>query len=276
MRIGLAGSLNVSCFVLLLALCLVCVPTTGVAQTPQAVTVAAAADLQPVLPELIAAFKAQGGGEVRATFGASGSLFAQISNGAPYDVFLSADTDYPRNLVKSGNAVAESFTPFARGALAVYVGAPLRDIEKLRGGLKPLLLPEVHHVSIANPKHAPYGRAAEYVLRQSGMYESIASKLIFGENVRQAFEFAQSGNAEVALVSRSLAQAAPPSKSATWWELPLELYPPLDQAGVVTTQGAKNPDARKFVAFLQTAPARAIFERHGFRLPSTAKTEAGK
>jgi len=268
-RLRLASLAGVSHGFLLFVCCLAAASAIGQERAAQPLMIAAASDLQPAAGEIVAQFKEHVTTEVLVTYGASGSLHAQIANGAPFDVFLSADLEYPRNLIASGNAVAGSFRPFARGALVLCANVPLPEEERDRSDLKSLALPRIHHIAIANPKHAPYGRAAESALRRAGMLDTVAGKLVYGENVRQAFEFVVSGNAEAGLVSRSLMKSVPAASRTSCRQLPLESYPPLDQAAVVTRHGAGNRLARSFVEFLSGPEAREILERYGFLRPST-------
>ena len=250
-------------FASILVLCLLLAPPAARAQAASGLTVAAAADLKYALEEVRQAYTRKTGVPVRVTYGSSGNLFAQISNGAPFDVFLSADATYPRRLAESGQASPETITEYARGVLAVWMSAPVRGIDE-NVGLKSLLRPEVKRVAIANPRHAPYGGAAEAALRQANIYGQVAPKFIFGENIAQTAQFVQSGNAEAGIVALSLLKGAP-GVQGTWWELPLDSYPPLEQAAVVTRQAASKKRAREFVSFLVSPEARAIFERFGFR-----------
>ncbi len=230
-------------------------------------TVAAASDLQYALPAVIQAFSAQSGVPVRVTYGSSGNLSAQIANGAPFDILLSADASYPRALIEQGNADPASLRLYARGVLVLWLVPPRSEARDL----KVLLLPSIQHVAIANPKHAPYGRAAEAALRSSGTYDQVAPKLVLGQNISQTAQFVESGNAQAGLIAKSLLQGGDIGKKGTVLEIPLDSYPPLDQAAVVTRRGRANPAAREFVEFLRSGEAQAIFKRFGFLPPAEAK-----
>lgn len=232
-------------------------------------TIAAASDLQFALPQIIAAYTRSTGVNVRVTYGSSGNLSAQISNGAPFDLLLSADSTYPKSLIANGNAVPTSLTFYARGCLVLWFGPsvkPPSDRPELADLLK---TSGIRNIAIANPKHAPYGRAAEAALKSAGIYDQVASKLVFGENISQTVQFVDSGNAQAGLVALSLLQSGPTQHQGVWRVVALDSYPPLDQAAVVTTHGASDPHAQAFINFLRSSEARAIFQRFGFREPST-------
>ena len=231
------------------------------------ITVAAAADLQFALPEIVNAYTKATGIPVRVTYGSSGNLAAQIANGAPFDVLLSADVRYPQQLIADKNAAPESLTQYARGCLVVWFGASVRNLPA-HAGIADVAAPEIRNLAIANPKHAPYGRAAEAALKSAGIYDRVASKLVLGENIAQTAQFVESGNAQAGLVALSLLQGSKNHHEGVWRMVPLDTYPPLDQAGVVTSHGAKNSAARKFLEFLHSEAVRKIFEAYGFRRPS--------
>jgi molybdate transport system substrate-binding protein len=221
-------------------------------------TVAAASDLNFALPEISRAFEREHPGvRVRASFGSSGNIYSQIANGAPYDIFLSADVDYPRRLTKAGAGVRDSLFIYGAGRLALWVpdGSRLDPATALRGG-------DIRRLAIANPQHAPYGRAAEAALRSLGVYEALEKKLVFGENVSQAMEFAASGAADAGLIPLSLAAA--PHAGGRYWEVPRSAYPRLEQAGLIIRDSA---DARALRSFLLSNAGRAILKRSGFLLP---------
>jgi molybdate transport system substrate-binding protein len=237
------------------------------ASTPREVRVAAAADLKFALTELIRLFAQDSPGiKITATFGSSGSFFAQLSNEAPFDVFLSADRDYPRKLIEQGQALPDSEFLYAVGHLVIWVPneSPL-PID--RDGLEALTDPGVKKIAIANPKHAPYGRAAAAALRHAGIYDAIESKLVLGDNVAQTAQFVESGAADVGLIALSLAMSPELRKKGHYAEVPPDAYPVLEQGGVVLSWVLNPEEADKFCRFLQTAPAREILNRFGFLLP---------
>lgn len=244
--------------------------TTAMAQQ---LSVAAASDLGPALKKLIPAFEKQTGVRTKVALGSSGNFFAQIQNGAPFDVFLSADRGYPEKLAQAGKAERDTLTVYARGILVIWWGnnVPLSlradKSRALSGDLKELAGPAVRRIAIANPEHAPYGRAAEAVLRHYGIYEQLKPRLVLGENVGQAAQFAESGNAEVALIPWSLALTPAMQEKGKFLFPPQGVYQ-LDQAGVVPSSSQHKSDAKKFLQFLHSAAAEEIFANSGFGAPA--------
>jgi molybdate transport system substrate-binding protein len=232
------------------------------------VAVAAAADLRFVLAELLDALRAARPDlRVEPSFGASGSLVAQITQGAPFDVFLSADESLARDLVARGLADERGRFRYARGHLALWAPRSLRlDVAAL--GLRALLDPAVRRVAIANPRHAPYGRAAVAALAAAGLTDAVAPKLVAGENVAQAMQMAQSGAAEVALVARALTRAPGVASEGQVYVVPAGLHPPIEQGGVVLRRAGDPAAAADFADFLRSPAARGIFARHGFDPPA--------
>jgi molybdate transport system substrate-binding protein len=229
------------------------------------VEVAAASDLQFALPEVDAAFMAANPGvTVKTTFGASGTFFAQISNGAPYDVYLSADVSYPRRLAEEGLAVPDTLFAYAVGRLVVWTpnGSPL-DVE--RDGIGVLADPRARKVAIANPEHAPYGRAAEAAMQSLGVWDAVRPKLVLGENVSQAAQFVESGAADVGVVALAHALSPKMRGAGKYWEVPESAHPRIEQGGVVTSRASDAEAARDYAAFVRGADGAAILARHGFR-----------
>jgi molybdate transport system substrate-binding protein len=238
--------------------------TPGTRVAPAPLAVAAAADLRFALDELTPLFKQENGGDVAVTYGSSGSIYAQLANGAPFDLFLSADVAYPRKLVEQGLADPESLFTYAFGRIVVWVpkGSPL----PVEGeGLKVLVAPGISHVAIANPEHAPYGRAAEAAMRAAGVFEAVKGKLVLGENIAQTLQFVETGAAEVGIVALSLAKAA--SDSGRYAAIPSDHYPPIEQGGVIPRAAAHADAARAFRTFLLGSTARAVLDRYGFVTP---------
>jgi molybdate transport system substrate-binding protein len=237
------------------------------APSPKSVRIAAAADLKFAFEELSAAFRAeQPGGSVEVTFGASGSFFAQLSEGAPFDVFLSANMDYPNKLVEQGRGVNGSVFTYAVGHLVVWVPkSSSPDLPIL--GIRAVRDPWVRKVAIANPRHAPYGRAAEAALRTAGLYIQVKDSLVFGENVAQTAQLVDSGAADVGLIALSLAIAPPLRDRGRYVEVPAELYPPIEQGAVLLKSAEANEAARAFHAFLKSDRAHTVLDKFGFRRP---------
>lgn len=242
----------------------------SIACAAQDLKVAAAADLSSVMPRLVATFEKHAGIGVSVSLGSSGNFFAQIQNGAPFDVFLSADKSYPEKLQQAGLTEPGTLVEYARGKLVLWTphGSPLRFAadknRNLMGDLSRLGAPEVRRIAIANPDHAPYGRAAVAVLQHYGIYDKIKAKLILGENISQTAQFAQSGNADAAFIAYSIALTPPMETRGQYLLLPQETYPPLDQAAVVTKSSTNKVYARQFVEFLRSADAQGILRQFGF------------
>jgi molybdate transport system substrate-binding protein len=228
--------------------------------------VAAAADLSSALQEIAADYEKRTGISVKISYGASGALTQQIQNGAPFDVFFSADMDYPRQLIASGLAESATLYRYAVGRLVLWVPAdsPL-DVE--HKGMDVLLDPSVKKIAIANPQHAPYGSAAAATLKHYGMYEKVSEQLVLGENISQAAQFAESGNAQVGFVA--LAHAAAPSMQGKgkYWIVPAEAYPPLDQGVVVISRSPHKEDAAAFITYIKTAEVAMVLRHYGFTVP---------
>ncbi len=230
------------------------------------IAVAAAPSLKPAVEELAAHFRAEHPGvAVTAVFGASGSLAAQIAHGAPFDVFLSADAELPAALVSKGLADGPAFT-FALGKLVVWV--PKTSTLDLEGkGLAALLDPAVRKIAVANPALAPYGRAAELALERAGLLAALRSRIVTGQNVAQAAQFVESGNAQAGFLPLSLAMVPPLSREGRVWAVPPSTYPPIVHAGVIV-RGARDAKlARELVAFLLGDLARDVLAAQGYGLP---------
>jgi molybdate transport system substrate-binding protein len=230
------------------------------------ITVAAAADLSSALQEVATNYEKRTGVAVKLSFGASGALTQQIQNGAPFDVFFSADMDYPRQLIAGGQAESATLYRYAVGRLVLWVpkDSPL-DVE--HKGMDVLLEPSVKKISIANPQHAPYGRAAVAALKHYGLYEKVTSELVLGENVSQAAQFAESGNAQVGFVALAHAMAPAMQGKGKYWMVPVEAYPPLDQGAVLISHSPHRQDAAAFLEYVKTAEVSAVLRRYGFSLP---------
>lgn len=229
------------------------------------VSIAAASDLVYCLEELNAAFqKAHPDAELKTATGSSGNFFAQIKNGAPFDVYLSADMSYPRELIKAGLAEESSLTLYAIGRLALWTMSGKIDVS---AGLPVLAGKGVQKVAIANPEHAPYGRAAKAALEHFQLWDAVKGKIVYGENIAQAAQFVQTGNADAGLVALALVLSPKLAKVGHWSEVPVESYPRLEQGAVLTKKGAANPAAALYLGFLRSPEARKIFDAYGFRLP---------
>lgn len=223
------------------------------------VLVGAAADLASCMDDLAAAFRAQApGAQLKVSIAASGTLYAQIRNGAPFDVFMSADMEYPRRLAAEGAAEGASLYRYADGRLAVWAADPAAD---LAGGLPALAQPRFARIAIANPDVAPYGRAAKAALVAAGVWDQVQARLVVGENIAQTAQFVQTGNAQVGLVSGAALLTPRLKGTGVSFVVPGVA---IEQGAVLTLRGRANPDARRWMQFLRSPAARAVFARYGF------------
>lgn len=237
------------------------------APPPQTLSIAAAADLRFALDDLTRDFHASHPAvAVQPAYGSSGNFYAQLRNGAPFDLFLSADMDYPRRLAADGIAQPDSVFVYAAGRIVVWAPAasPL-DVAGL--GMHALEDASVHHVAIANPQHAPYGRAAEAAMKSAGVYDKVAPKLVLGENIAQTFEFVQSGAADAGIVALSLALSPAAGGLGRYWEVPLDTYPRMEQGGAILKQARAPRAAQEFRSFLLSPQGSRVLARYGFSLP---------
>lgn len=234
---------------------------------PARVTVAAAADLRFAMDDLIATFAADNpSATVTATYGSSGTFFTQISEGAPFDVYFSADAAYPRNLEKAGLAESGSTRLYAIGQIVTWVpNDSALDVEAR--GLEALTDPSVETIAIANPEHAPYGRAAVAAMKTAGIYDAVESRFVLGENISQAAQFVESGNADIGVIALSLAIAPNLVDKGRYAIVPIESYPRLEQGAVVLKASADPEAAQAFLDFVLGPEGRTVLDRYGFLLP---------
>jgi molybdate transport system substrate-binding protein len=230
-----------------------------------ALSIAAAANLVYALDALDAEF-AKGSPDVKVTSatGASGNLVAQIRNGAPYDIFLSADLDFPRALIGSGQADSKTLTTFAVGRLVIWTRRSDLDVSDVAAAIRS---PLVRKLAIANVTNAPYGRAAKEAMEHLGVWADAQPKLVIGENISQTAQFIETGNADAGFVALSLVLSPKLRDKGRWTEVPEDLYATLDQGAVITAHGANNPAAKAYLEFLKGPSARKIFEAYGYGLP---------
>jgi molybdate transport system substrate-binding protein len=231
----------------------------------QEIRVAAAADLKSAMQEVAARFEKQSGTKVDVTYGSSGNFFSQLQNGAPFDLFFSADVDYPRNLEAAGFAEPGTLFEYAVGRIAIWTPADAK-VDVTRLGWKTLLDPSVQKISIANPEHAPYGRAALAALQKAGIYEQVKSKLVYGENISQAAQFVQSGNAQAGIVAMSLAVSAG-MNGGKRWEIPADMHPSIEQTAILLKTSKNKDSARAFLEFVKGQAGRATLAKYGFTTP---------
>ena len=251
-------------YIILGALLTLSMPSRAIAEE---ITVAAAADLSFVFPEIAAKFQKDTGNAVKFSFGSSGNFLAQIQNGAPFDMFFSADIGYPKKLEAAGLVEPGSLYEYAVGKLVLWVlSASTLDLHR---GLVVLSDPSVHKIAIANPEHAPYGRAAVAAMKHEGVYDQVNSKLVMGENISQTAQFVQSGNADIGLIALSLA-IAPHLKEKGRYELvPTIDYPPIEQAAVIIKSSKKKATAQQFLAFIKKPAMVSLMRDYGFVVPDS-------
>src|ERR1700674_773690 len=233
------------------------------------VTVAAASDLTYAMNEIAANFEKAVGCAVRLSMGSSGNFLTQIENGAPFDVFFSADIEYPRKLESKGLAAPGSTYLYAIGKIVLWTRKDSRvDVGK---GFAALRDASVQKIAIANPQHAPYGRAAEEALRKSGVYDAVKDRFVLGENISQAAQFVESGNADAGILALSLVLSPGLKEKGRFWRIPENLHAPIQQ-GVVLVRASQNPQgARAFLDYIKNATTAALLERYGFVLPVKGK-----
>jgi len=248
-------------------------PLSGAAQTPaapaQTLKVAAAADLQFAMQYLAKEFEKNSNVKIDVIYGSSGNFFSQIQNGAPFDIFFSADMDYAKKLDVAGLVESGTLVRYAVGRLVLWT-PPSSAVDVAKDGWKTLLDARVEKIAVANPEHAPYGRAAVAALHSAGIYDQVKSKLVYGENISQAAQFAQSGNAQAGLVALSLA-VSPGMKDGKWWEVPADAYPPIAQGAVVLKSSSNKAAARAFLEFVTGAQGRETLKKYGFSFEMPAK-----
>ena len=261
----MGSALSKICITLLAAMaCADCVHPMMAAEQG-VVRVAAAADLRFTMAEIVEAFRQERADvNVLVTYGSSGNFYAQLSNHAPFDIFFSADVDYPRRLIRQGLAVADSEFLYGVGCLVVWVTrtSPI-EVENL--GMQGLLSPSVRRIAIANPRHAPYGRAAEAAMKSLGVYAQVKDRFVFGDSVMQTAQFIDSGGADIGIISGSLALAPPLRDKGRFWEVPINSYPRREQGGVILSWVQDRAAAEALRNFVLSEGGRAILRRHGFR-----------
>jgi molybdate transport system substrate-binding protein len=233
----------------------------------QELTVAAAADLQFAMQDITTRFQKESGKTVKVIYGSSGNFFQQIQNGGPFDVFFSANLDYPKKLDAGGLVAPDTYYQYASGKIVLWT--PNQSKLDLNPGLKALLDPSIRKIAVANPEHAPYGQAAVAAMRKEGVYARVSDKLVLGENISQTASFVVSGSADVGIVALSLALSPNMKDRGRYVEIPAADYPPIQQACVVL-KSSKNQDlARQFLAFLKTPDVNDLLRSYGFEVPNS-------
>ena len=231
------------------------------------ITVAAAADLKFAMDEIVTGFKkSHTGAELDVIYGSSGKFHTQIQQGAPYDLFFSADINYPRELAKKGMAASE-VKPYAVGRVVLWSNS----LDATKMTLASLTDPKIARIAIANPKHAPYGKRAEEALKASGLWDTLQPKFVFGENIAHTAQFVQTGNAQVGIIALSLALNPELAKKGGYYLIPDKLHNPLEQGYIITKRAAAKPLARQFADYMGSKQARSIMTKYGFVLPGEVK-----
>ena len=226
------------------------------------ITVAAASDLKFALDEIVAEFgRAHPGDVVEVVYGSSGKFATQIRQGAPFDLYFSADIAYPRALEAEGLALGPT-RAYAVGRIVLWSNT--RDARALR--LQDLADPALGRIAIANPRHAPYGKRAEEALRAAGVWEAVQPRLVQGENIAQAFQFVATGNAQLGFVALSQVMADGKLTSGSAWQVPASLHDPIRQDAVLLTPGKDSTAAAALLAYLRGDKARAIIRSYGYGL----------
>jgi len=232
-------------------------PATPIGSSGGELTVAAASDLTPVFEELGREFESATKTKVVFVFGSTGMLTRQIENGAPFDLFASANVSYIDQLEQKGLIIPDSKTVYARGRITLWTAneSPVRF-----QGIADLARPEIQRVAIANPDHAPYGLAAKQALQSAGVWDRVQPKLVYGDNIRQTLQYAQTGNVDVAIVSLTLSI----NSNGRWSLIPENLHEPIDQGLAIMKTTKNEAAARAFIAFLKSPQGKATMKKYGF------------
>jgi molybdate transport system substrate-binding protein len=237
----------------------------AVSAQAQTLRVAAAADLQFAMNDLADHYEKSTGTEIAVSYGSSGNFRTQIANGAPFDLFFSADVQYPKLLIAAGQADPDTLYIYAHGLIVLWAPAG-SNLDLAKRGLAVLNDPRVTRIAIANPEHAPYGRAAVAALQKASLYDGVKSKLVYGENIAQAAQFAESGSAQIGILALSLTYAGS-MKNGERWEIPQNLYPPLEQAAVIVHDSKNRAAARAFLDYMKSPEGKEILTKYGFTPP---------
>lgn len=240
----------------------------SVAACAQEITVAAASDLQFAMQDVTARFQKETGKSVKVIYGSSGNFFQQIQNGAPFDMFFSANLDYPKKLDAAGLTEPGTFYPYAVGKIVIWV----RNDSKLdiSSGLPSLLNPAINKIAIANPEHAPYGQAAVAAMKKENVYDKVSGKFVLGENISQTATFAISGSADVGIVALSLALSPNMKDKGRYVEIPTSDYPAIEQACVILKSAPQKDTAKSFLNFVKEPGIGELLRSYGFALPNNS------
>ncbi len=233
------------------------------------ILVAAASDLNFAMKDMITAYRKTSGDRVKLSLGSSGNFYSQIQNGAPFDLYFSADVGYPQKLERAGYVVPGTRYRYAIGRIVLWVPAQ-SPLAVTQLGMQVLLDPTIRKIAIANPRHAPYGQAAKAALVRLNLYDRVRDKLVLGDNISQAAQFVESGASDIGVIALSLALAPPMKARGRYWMVPTDAYPLLEQAAVVVKGGRNPKGAKDFLAFVRGPTGQAIMRRYGFTAPEAA------
>jgi molybdate transport system substrate-binding protein len=223
------------------------------------------------MQDVAAGFQKETGKEIKLIYGSSGSFFQQIQNGAPFDMFFSANLDYPKKLESSGLTASGSYYQYARGKIVVWVANDSKT--NIDSGLKSLLDPSVKKIAVANPQHAPYGQAAVAAMKNEGVYEKVKDKFVLGENISQTASFVVSGAADVGVVALSLALSPNMKNKGRYREIPTTEYPPIEQACVILSSSKDKETAKQFLSYIKTAAVADTLKRYGFDVANSSSAK---
>lgn len=247
-----------------LILCILLLPVITLPAQSKTLRIAAAADLQPVLPAFVSNFEKTTGTKVEVSYASSATLATQILNGAPFDLFLAANRAFPQKIVAASLAVETQPITYARGSLVLWAR---RGVLHNPLTMQSLTDATVHRIAVANPVHAPYGAAAVAAIHKLGLTAALQPKLVFAENIAQAAEFGQSGNADCALISKTIAITPALQQAGRFVPVPENAYPAIEQGAVVMRNSAHKQTALGFLHYLQSPAGRALLASRGLEAP---------
>lgn len=258
-KLNLAGRALLLAIFLLLAINISCT-SSAPRESHESITVSAASDLVPAFEEMGRVFEQETGHKITFNFGSTGQLAQQVEQGAPVDLFAAANVSFIDDLEKKGLIISETKALYAQGRITIWAKADSTlNITKIED----LNRPEIKRIAIANPEHAPYGMAARDAMKSAGIWDKVSSKLVFGENIRQTLQYAETGNVDVAIVALSLSIGS----NGQWTLVPKELHEPLNQALAVIKNTKHEAVARRFAEFINGSSGRPIMRKYGFVLP---------
>jgi len=232
----------------------------------QEITIAAAADLQFAMQDIADRFQKETGKTVKLIYGSSGNFFQQLQNGAPFDLFFSANLDYAKKLEAAKLTEPDSFYQYAKGKIVIWV--PKDSKLDVSSGLQVLLNPSIKKIAIANPQHAPYGQAAVAAMQTEHIYDKIQGKLVLGENISQTASFVVSGSADIGIVALSLAMSPNMKDRGRYAEIPSDEYPPIEQACVILGASKNKEAAKQFLSFIERPAIGDVLRGYGFDVPN--------